>query len=285
MNDPDTPAPAFDGQRIRLRAGDEIAWLELFNPDNGCFDARSESELEQALDLLDALPALRVLVLTGGAPGVFIRHYDLATLEGIARKLQARGLQFSIERPVPEPAFARLARRLAEARYVTIAAINGVAMGGGFELALACDIRIAQDGPYPIGLPELSVGILPGAGGTQRMTQILGAGRTLYNLLTGRMYSPLQAQQAGLVDECVPDAQARARVIATHVAALPAKACTHAKTLVRDVGQVAPELGMAHERTLMCDCLTDPAAVERLRAVQDSGQGIEACSLGATMRG
>lgn len=285
MNDPSTTAPAFDGQRIRLRAGDAIAWLEFFNPDNGCFDALTESELDQALDLLEPLPALRVLVLTGGAPGVFIRHYDLATLDGIASKLQARGLRFSTERPVPEAAFPRLVRRLAEARYVTIAAINGVAMGGGFELALACDIRIAQDGAYPIGLPELSVGILPGAGGTQRMTQLLGAGRTLYNLLTGRMYSPQQAQQAGLVDECVPDARARAQIVASHVAALPARACQYAKSLVRNVGQVAPELGMAHERTLMCDCLTDPAATDRLRAVMDSGQGIETRSLGATMRG
>jgi enoyl-CoA hydratase/carnithine racemase len=184
---------------------------------------------------------------------------------------------------VPEAAFPLVVRRLAEARYVTIAAINGVAMGGGLELALACDIRVAQDGHYPIGLPELNVGILPGAGGTQRMPHILGPGRTMYNLLTGRMYSPAEAQQAGLVDECVPDALERALAIARHVSKLPAKVCAHAKYLVRNAGTVPPELGMANERTLMCDCLVDPASMALVKKVLDSGDGIEVLSLGKPM--
>lgn len=274
-------APAFDGRRIRLRLGAEVALLEFFNPDNGCFDPVSESELATVLDLLDGITQLRVLVLTGRQPGVFIRHYDLATLRAIAEKLRRKGVQFSRERPVPEAAFPRGVRRLAEAPYVTIAAINGVAMGGGLELALGCDIRIAQLGDYPIGLPELSVGILPGAGGTQYMPQILGPGRTLYNLLTGRMYSPTEAQQAGLVDECVADVLQRALAIAAHVCTLPAKACTHAKFLVRQVGNVSHEVGLANERTLMCDCLVDPASIARVRDVLDRGAGIETLSLGA----
>lgn len=281
MNELAASTPAFDGQRVRLRLGAELALIEFFNPINGCFDPLSETELASVLDRLDAMPQLRVLVVTGGLPGVFIRHYDLNTLHEIAQKLHKKGLQFSADRPVPEAAFPHLVRRLAEARYVTMAAINGVAMGGGLELALACDIRIAQDGNYPIGLPELTVGILPGAGGTQRMPQILGPGRTLYNLLTGRMYSPAQAQQAGLVDECVPDALQRALAIAEHVIGLPAKACMHAKFLVRQAGSVPQELGMAHERTLMCDCLVDPASMALVQAVLDSGDGIETRSLGS----
>jgi enoyl-CoA hydratase/carnithine racemase len=174
-------------------------------------------------------------------------------------------------------------RRLAEARYVTIAAINGVAMGGGLELALGCDIRIVQDGRYPIGLPELNVGILPGAGGTQRMAQLLGPGRALYNLLIGRLYSPAEAQQAGLVDECVPDALERALAIAHHVTTLPAKACAHVKLLVRNAGCVPPDRSMADERTLMCDCLVDPASMALVKKVLDSGDGIESLSLGRSL--
>ena len=268
-----------DGERIRLRLRDGIAAIEHRNPANGCFDAQSEAELTQALDHLDTLAGLRVIVLTGGAADVFIRHYDLQTLRTIAGQLQRKGLQVSLERPLPEAPFPRLARRLAQSRAVTIAAINGVAMGGGLELALCCDIRIAQAGQYPIGLPELGVGILPGAGGTQRLPGILGAGRTLYNLLTARMYGPDEALQAGLVDECVPDVRARALAIAQHVCGLPERACAHAKQLVRAVGTTPPELGMAHERTLMVDCLVDPQAVQRLDAVLASGQGIEALSL------
>ncbi len=272
-------ATQFSGQRLRLRRGAEIALIEFFNPVNGCFDPVSESELATVLDLLDGMAPLRALVLTGGTPGVFIRHYDLQTLHQIASKLSHKGLTFSKDHPVPEAAFPRVLRRLTEAPYVTIAAINGVAMGGGFELALACDIRIAQEGSYPIGLPELNIGILPGAGGTQRMPQILGPGRTLYNLLTGRMYSPAEAQQAGLVDECVHDALARALAIAQHVATLPAKACTHAKFLVRNVGNLPHDVGMANERTLMCDCLVDPASMALIKKVLDSGDGIETLSL------
>ena len=278
MSNPLPSVPLFDGQRLRLRLEGAVAVIEFFNPANGCFDAQSELELAGCLDTLDGTAGLRVLVLTGGLPGVFIRHYDLNTLHVIASKLHGRGMQFSKDRPVPESAFPRVVRRLAEARYVTIAAVNGVAMGGGFELALACDIRIAQQGSYPIGLPELSVGILPGAGGTQRMPQIVGQGRTLYNLLTGRMYSPAEAQAAGLVDECVPQALDRALAIAAHVVNLPEKACAHAKFLVRNAGQWPLDVGLAHERTLMCDCLVDPASMARVKSVVDSGQGIETLS-------
>jgi enoyl-CoA hydratase/carnithine racemase len=278
MNELLSSLPVFDGQRGRLRLGTEVALIEFFNPENGCFDQVSEAELTTMLDMLDGMAPLRVLVLTGGIPGVFVRHYDLRTLQVIAEKLHHKGIRFSTDRPVPEASFPRLVRRLAEARFVTIAAINGVAMGGGLELALGCDIRIAQEGDYPIGLPELSVGILPGAGGTQRMPQILGAGRTLYNLLTGRMYSPAEAQQAGLVDECVPDALQRALAIARHVTGLPAKACAHAKFLVRNVGNVTHADGMANERTLMCDCLVDPASMARVKATLDNGAGIETLS-------
>ncbi len=280
MTDIRSAAVQFDGQRVRLRQSAEVALVEFFNPVNGCFDTTSEAELTAVLDTLDGTKQLRVLVLTGGLPGVFIRHYDLPTLQQIAEKLQRKGVVFTKERPVPESAFPRVVRRLSEARYITLAAINGVAMGGGLELALACDVRIAQNGDYPLGLPELQVGILPGAGGTQRMPQILGPGRTLYNLLTGRMYSPQEAQQAGLVDECTPDALQRALAIADHITTLPAKACEHAKYLVRHGSSLPHDQAMAHERTLMCDCLTDPAALALVKGVVDSGKGIEALSLG-----
>lgn len=269
----------FEGARARMRQDGEIALVELFNPHNGCFDAVSESELSAVLDLLDGTGGLRVLVLTGGAPGVFVRHYDLQTLHHIAAKLHGKGLRFAADRPVPEAAFPGVVRRVTEARYATIAAINGVAMGGGLELALACDIRLAQAGAYPIGLPELGIGILPGAGGTLHMTQLLGPGRTLYNLLTGRMYTPLQALEAGLVDECVAEVQARALEVARHVAALPARACAYARRLVREVGNVPHATAMAQERTLMCDCLVDPESMERVRAVLDKGLAIESLSL------
>jgi enoyl-CoA hydratase/carnithine racemase len=82
-----------------------------------------------------------------------------------------------------------------------VAALNGSAMGGGCELALACDLRIMADGPYLIGQPEILLGFPPGGGGTQRLTRLLGSGRALRLVLDGGPLSPTQALEIGLVDE------------------------------------------------------------------------------------
>src|SRR4029077_18844141 len=79
----------------------------------------------------------------------------------------------------------------------------GTAMGGGWEFAMACDIRVAKDGPYRFGLPELSVGILPGAGGTQRVTNLVGRHRAIEMMLRARTVSPQQALAYGMIEELV----------------------------------------------------------------------------------
>jgi len=138
----------------------------MVNDARGCLDPRSETELAAALDAIDADAALRAVVVTGTGGGVFVRHYDVVTLEARARQMAERGLSFSLDRPVPESPYLRCLRRIESSPRPFIAAIDGIAMGGGFELALACDLRLAQAGDYPIGLPEVNIGLLPGAGGT-----------------------------------------------------------------------------------------------------------------------
>ncbi len=165
------------GERVRLeRDGQHIAVVTMVNDAGGCLDDASERELEAALDAIDADPgsARWSSPARGGQGVVFVRHYDVRTLEARARKMAARGLAFSLERPVPESGYLRCLRRIEESPRPFVAAIDGVAMGGGFELALACDLRLAQAGEYPIGLPEVNIGLLPGAGGTQRLTRLVG---------------------------------------------------------------------------------------------------------------
>jgi enoyl-CoA hydratase/carnithine racemase len=94
--------------------------------------------------------------------------------------------------------------RFAASKPVFIAAINGHALGGGYEIALACDVRIAAEGRYRIGLPEVTLGLLPGTGGTQRLPRLIGVGRALELMTTGRAVTPDEAERLGMVDRLVP---------------------------------------------------------------------------------
>jgi enoyl-CoA hydratase/carnithine racemase len=112
---------------------------------------------------------------------------------------------------------------------VVIAAMNGDAMGGGFELTLACDLRIGQNGDFRYGNPEVRAGVVPGAGGTQRVTRLVGLARALDWVLRGRIVTPDVALQLGLVHEVVEDAPARALELAEEIACLPPMAVANAK--------------------------------------------------------
>jgi enoyl-CoA hydratase/carnithine racemase len=94
--------------------------------------------------------------------------------------------------------------RFAAEAPVFVAAIAGHALGGGYEIALACDIRVAAEGSYRIGLPEVTLGLLPGTGGTQRLPRLVGRGRALELMTTGRAVTPEEAERLGMVDRLVP---------------------------------------------------------------------------------
>jgi enoyl-CoA hydratase/carnithine racemase len=113
-----------------------------------------------------------------------------------------------------------------------IAAMSGDTMGGGLELSLGCDIRIAQRGDFSIGFPEISLAIIPGGGGTQRLPRIVGAGPALDFILRSRIVSPDQALALGLVSEVADDARARALEVAQSLARQSAVALAAAKRSV-----------------------------------------------------
>ena len=112
---------------------------------------------------------------------------------------------------------------------VVIAAMNGDALGGGFELTLACDLRIGQHGDFRYGNPEVRAGVMPGAGGTQRISRLVGLARALDWVLRGRIVPPQVALQLGLVHEVVDDAPARALELAEEIAMLPPMSVANAK--------------------------------------------------------
>src|SRR5581483_7917444 len=130
---------------------------------------------------------------------------------------------------------------------VTIAAMNGDTMGGGHELALACDLRIGEIGDYRYGQPEVRLGIIPGAGGTQRLARLIGLGKALDIILRGRVVTPEQAQALGITTELVADAPARALEIAREIATFPPVGVAKAKASIYKGFNTEPQSGLEME--------------------------------------
>jgi enoyl-CoA hydratase/carnithine racemase len=155
-------------------------------------------------------------------------------------------------------------RRMAAAEQVFIAHIAGHALGGGLELALACDIRLASAGRYKLGTPEVTLGLLPGNGGTQRLTRLIGPSRAMELLVTGRTFGPDEALQWGLVSALCDEAEVLE--YAERLALGPALAIAAIKRCVHEGGQLPLDDGLALEAQL----------IERLFRSQDATEGMTA---------
>ncbi|HEY3728843.1 MAG TPA: enoyl-CoA hydratase-related protein [Solirubrobacteraceae bacterium] len=162
-------------------------------------------------------------------------------------------------------------KRMAAAAPIFIAHINGHALGGGLEIALACDVRLASAGDYKLGTPEVTLGLLPGNGGTQRLTRLLGPSRAMELLLTGRTYSPEEALAWGLV-AAVFDADrapAEVRAYAERFAAGATLATAAIKRCVHEGSQRSLDDGLALEAEQMERLFRSDDAAEGLRAFLD----------------
>jgi len=254
--------------QITLDQRDTVLVATIANPPQGFMDDDTVSELAALLDRVEQDQAIRAVVFTGGLPGVFIRHYDVDVLEARGRAMQAKGLTFDPSRPVPESLYLTCLRRIETMPKAFIAAINGIAMGGGFELALACDLRLAAAGTYWLGLPEINIGLLPGAGGTQRLARLIGEGRALDLIMRGRTVQPAEAERLGIVAECVDgDLAAAAFSAAQEFGAKPPLALAHIKRLVRGTLSRPLDDGLADERTLFCDLMVSQESIDRMAAM------------------
>jgi enoyl-CoA hydratase/carnithine racemase len=159
-------------------------------------------------------------------------------------------------------------KRMAAAGQVFAAHINGHALGGGLEIALACDVRYASEGRYKLGTPEVTLGLLPGNGGTQRLTRLIGPARAMDLLITGRTFSPHEALDMGLVSALfAPEgAEAKVREHAERLAVGPALAIAAIKRCVHEGGQLPLDDGLALEGEL----------IERLFRSKDATEGLTA---------
>lgn len=179
----------------RQEAGDHgfLGIITLDRPQvRNAIDAAMVREMHQVLDATNEMPDLRALVLESSSEKAFAAGADIS-------ELKDRGVQDALNR-----INAGLFRRLEEHRLPSVAAVRGYALGGGCELAMCCDLRVAGAGAV-FGQPEVGLGILPGAGAIQRLPKLIGLGRAKELILTGRRIDAQEALAIGLVNKVVAD--------------------------------------------------------------------------------
>src|SRR5262245_22480227 len=171
-----------------------VAIATFTRPPRNLMSMVAMGELEQLATDVAGDPEIAVLVLTGGVDGYFVAHADLDDLTKLGRGEAVEGdpgswgRALSLLEAMPQP---------------VVAAVDGQAWGGGCELSLACTLRVASERAH-FGQPEVSVGIIPGAGGTQRLPRLVGAGRAAELILSARIIDAREALRVGLVEAVLP---------------------------------------------------------------------------------
>jgi enoyl-CoA hydratase len=241
--------------RVERLPDEQIAVLTLDRPPLNAIDGQLIGELAEATAELAADAETRVVLVRSALEGVFMAGADIREFERLADEGLDRAL-------LAQEVFARFA----ELPQPTVAAINGHALGGGLELALACDFRFAAraDGAL-IGLPEVRLGLLPGAGGTQRLTHLVGPGRATELIMKGLQLSPEEAARDGIVHFLVePDElEPKAREYAVRLAR---QAPVALRGIKRSIRAAVSSEGLAVEGEAFLEALASEDARTGVRA-------------------
>lgn len=269
-----TKTPAMPG-RLDVETRGSVLIVRLDGGPLGLMGLNMADELAVLVNKVESDTAVRAIVLTGSHPGRFIGHADVQWLQEGGKSIPkvGRGTASAIARvaktvrAVPPLAAAASVTpleggmqldklhdtflRMNRCGVLFIAALNGSALGLGSELAQACDVRLMADGDFVIGQPEVLLGILPGGGGTQRLTRLVGAHRALMMMLEGRPVPPAKALEIGLIDEVVaPNALLdRALEMAEYLGSRPRDSIAAIKRAVYLGGSMTLEEGLHLERT------------------------------------
>ena len=196
-----------DYKHLEIEDQGQIIICYLSNPPTHTLTAQGLLEIHDFLDSLVSNKELRILAFTGAGEDVFIRHYEVGELADTAEKNIGR--QEETKKPDNNPikelhGFHKMLLKIRDLDAIVVAGINGNTAGGGCEFSLGCDLRVMSSGDYFIGLPETSVGILPGGGGTQRLARLIGSSRALDLILHGQLISNVKALEFGIINEILP---------------------------------------------------------------------------------
>ncbi len=244
---------------VRLEKEGGVGIIVLDNPPANLYDHAILREFASAIDDARMDGDIRNVVVTSAAEKFFSGGADVRVFaSGTARS------RFMLA-VLAHEAF----RKMENSPLIFIAAIAGHCLGGGLELALACDLRFAAEGSYQIGLPEVNLGLFPGSGGTQRLPRLIGKSKALDLIANATTLKPADAKEIGIVDQLFPDAascRAGAIEYAAKLASGPSVAIGHAKLAIT-LGLGGPlDLGLAMERE----------AIGRVFVSEDADEGIAA---------
>ena len=243
---------------VRYEVDGGIAWITVDRPEKlNALNRRTVEEISTACERAQSDPTVRVLVLGGAGEKAFVAGADIqemASLSPAAAEEYSHFLQASFD-------------RLERSPKPVIAAVNGFALGGGCELALSCHLRFAA-ARARFGQPEVGLGLIPGAGGTQRLPRLVGPGPALELILSGEMIDATEAHRIGLVHRVFPDAELKESV-ARYAAGLMRRspiALTRALAAVQAAGQSSQTEGMRQEASLFGLCFATDDMHEGTRA-------------------
>lgn len=235
------------GPLVLLDREGSVGILTLNRPDKlNAMSAAMKADLVRALGECETDSSVRVIVLTGAGDGAFAAGADIEEFVGRGiveqQRMYERGTVYDAADGVSKP---------------LLAMINGYCFGGGLELAMACDIRLASD-RATLGQTEVNLGILPGGGGSQRLPRLVGLGRALELTLTGTHVDAATAERIGLVEEVVPHARLRERTleVAQRIASKSAVAVRLAKAAVKASARLPLDQGLRHEQALFTLAIT-----------------------------
>lgn len=247
---------------VNYRAEAGVAVLELCNPPANAYSYEMFRALDDAILRARMDESVHVLVLRGAGDRFFCAGADIAMLGEVTTTFKYYFCMHANETLL----------RLENTPKLVIAAINGHCVGGGLEVAMAADLRVARAGAGKLGLPEVALGVLPGTGGTQRLTRLVGKARAIELMVTGQTMTVERGHELGLVHQVLPAEGFDDALMELARSYTPpnkaSRAVGHIKRAVHTGGELSLEAGLALERELQ----------QQLFASEDAREGIEAFS-------
>jgi len=251
------------GELVRLEVEGAIATIRLDRPKMNAINAQVTAEIRAAAEECTARTDIRAVVLYGGervfAAGADIKEMGSQTAADMA--LWGTGLQdaFKVVARIPKP---------------VVAAVTGYALGGGFELSLTADFRVLGESAQ-VGVPEILLGVIPGAGGTQRLTRLVGPAKAKSLVYTGRFVKADEALALGIADKVVPDADVYTAAVemASQWAAGPAVALRAAKQAIDDGLELDLDAGLRLETSLFAGLFATDDQKAGMQSFVENGPG------------